>query len=154
MINKLSGTDLLPEKLDELLKNARVPDISGLGGGYIPKNNVIINNYKLACIIIESDSNSAIKAVLIEVKDKEEKSVFFTKCGKFSVKSGRFIIQPTSTKLGDISFEGNFLKVMGGKYLGNVAYDTVVLKGRLRITNSQKRLYTNNRQEFTYVSGD
>lgn len=135
-------------------KDLRVPEISGLQGGYLPKNAIIIDDYKFACIIINTSSDNKITGILFQIKDKNEKSFAkFYPCKDFCIDSNKLILKSTTTKLGNISFEGNFLPIKSGNYM-KVSYDTIVLKGRLVITKGKKTLYLNKNQEFTFLYGD
>lgn len=132
----------------------KTPDVSGLQGGYLPKNDIIIDSYKFACIIINVNSEKMIQEILFQIKDRDEKSFAkFFPCMNFVLKSNKLILDPTTTMIGDISFEGTFLPVKNGDYT-NVKYDEIVLKGKLKIVNSGKNLYLNNNQEFTFLYGD
>lgn len=132
--------------------NLTIPEIAGLQGGYLPKNDIIIGDYKLECIQIYSDEKK-IEKIFIEVIDKKKKIKLF-KCENYLVKSDRIVIKSTTTVLGNISFDGIFLPVENGDYLGTSENNTVVLKGKLIITKEGKRLYINNNQEFTFLYGD
>lgn len=134
-------------------ESLRVPEISGLQGGYIPKNDILIGNYKLACIIINVNPSNKIKEILFEIKDKNETLVKFFPCANFVCKSNKLVLKSTKTLLGDISFEGMFLPVKDGKYM-TVSYDTVVLKGELTITKEKKKVFYNKNQQFTFLFGD
>jgi hypothetical protein len=134
--------------------NLRIPEISGLEGGYIPKNDIIIGGYKLTTLIINTTTNNKIDAIQFYITDKDQKkSAEFFKCKDYQLKSGKIILDATPTKIGDITFEGKFLPVKNGNYM-DVAYDIIVLKGKLTIKIHGKTRYDNDKQEFTFFYGE
>lgn len=130
-------------------KDLKLPEIAGLQGGYLPKCKIIIGDYELDDIQIYADDKK-VEEILFEIKDKNKIRTF--PCMDFTVELNKLIIKPTSTIIGDISFEGIFLPVKNGNYMG--LYDTVVLRGKLMITKDKKNLYLNDKQEFTFLYGD
>lgn len=151
--NRLQAKEIFISKKIET-KELRVPEISGLQGGYLPKNAIVIGEYKLACIIINTNSDNKITKILFQIKDKNEESfVKFYSCNDFVIESNKLILKPTTTKIGNISFEGNLLPVKNGNYM-RVSYDTIVLKGKMVITKKKKTVYLNKNQEFTFLFGD
>jgi hypothetical protein len=132
----------------------KLPAISNLQGGYLPQNQIVIGDYKLACIIINTSQRNKIVEILFEIKDKEEKSlVKFFPCRDFLIQANQLTLKTTATLMGNIFFDGIFLPVKNGSYF-DVSYDTVVLKGILTLTKDRNPIYSNSHQMFTFLSGD
>jgi hypothetical protein len=141
------------KELEQNNINLTIPEVAGLQGGYLPKNEIVIGNYKFECIQIFSDEKK-VKEVFFEIKEKRNKKIKLFKCKNFIVQSNKIVIKPTTTTIGNISFKGSFLPVENGDYLGTSENNIVVLRGKFIIKNERKSLYINNNQEFTFLYGD
>lgn len=141
--------------LKNIINKERIPNMGGIEGAYSPKNDVIIENYKVACfeIRVSQDEAGISDVVFLIRKVSDNKFMGFYHCNDYEIKSDKIIIKADDTPVGTISFSGIFLPVPDGDYW-SVSYDTPVVKGKLVIKSNENIVYEKEDQEFTFLIGE
>lgn len=126
----------------------RVPDTSELYGGYALKNELIIGNYKILGLLIDSGKYSrSIAFFLVQNINDSHKDT--CNCLLDSLNSGKISVRTAEETFGQISFQGIFLPVKDGNYW-LVSENVTVLKGKLQVMRNNKVIYSNENQEFAF----
>lgn len=131
-------------QISEQQGKIRVPDISGLEGGYAPKNELRVGNYKILGLVLESGKDASFFVQNINGSKYREVG----RCLYYRLESGIIKLREIGP-CGEISFNGIFLPVNGGNYW-IVPENTIVLKGKLQVVKDNKIVYFSENQEFKF----
>jgi len=129
------------------------PKLDELAGGYIPTEEIIIDNYQIADFEIRYDfKNKEITKVFFLLRNTlDNKDRLFINCPNPTVLSKKISLKSEQTPIGVISLEGLF-SPKEGKYWG-MPPETVVLKGKIVIENNEAEVYSKD-HEFTFTFGE
>ena len=129
------------------------PKLDELAGGYIPTEDIIIDNYKIAVFEIIYDIESKeIAEVFFRLRNTlDYKNSSIGDCPGQIVTSEKISLKSQQTPIGVISLEGLF-SPKEGKYWG-MPPGTVVLKGKIVIENNEAEVYSKD-HEFTFTFGE
>lgn len=129
------------------------PQLSDLAGGYMPIEDIIVDNYKVTDFEIKYDDEKKeiVEVFFLLTNTLDPQKSLFIDCPNPIVSSEKISIKSILTPIGVISIEGLF-SPKNGKYWG-VPPEIVVLKGKIVIENNGTIVYSRD-HEFTFTLGE